>query len=133
MLKQVVNKVALHAAHSVVGGKLQGSRLNMKLGFALLKDRRIGVWPKFVSLAIGGAIAAGIVALEIPLEAILAIVLPGLGLALDYVADGMEAVVVPFLLASLLLPFIAPRRLVDQVMAERDSAVSPALPPQIPS
>ena len=129
MMKQILNQVGLRAAHAVVGGKLTGSRFNMKLGFALLKDRRIGVWPKLLSLAIGGAVAALIIALEIPLEGILALFLPGIGYAIDFVADGMEAVILPVLFGSLILPFVAPRQLVDEIMMERSTPVVTALPP----
>jgi hypothetical protein len=41
----------------------------------------------------------------------------------------LEAMILPFLFASLVLPFVAPRDLVDQVMAERSAGAAPALPP----
>ena len=129
MIKYLWNRVGRQAAHAVVGGQLHGSRLNMKLGFALLRDRRIGIWPKLFALALGGSAAAVLIALEIAPEWILAVILPGLGMALDFVADGMEAVLVPFLLAALVLPFVAPRDLVEQVIMERATAIGPALPP----
>jgi len=133
MNKLIWNQIGRHAAGAVVGGRLAGSRLNMKLGFALLRDRRIGVWPKLLSLAIGAAGAAVLIALEISPEAILAAILPGLGFALDFVADGMEVALVPFLLAALALPFVAPRPIVDEIMMERAVADVPALPPPVVS
>ena len=119
MIKFLWNRVGKQAAHAVIGGHLEGSRFNMKLGFALLRDRRVSFWPKLFALGLGGAVVALIIALEISPEALLAIALPGIGLALDFVTDGMEAVLVPFLFGALLLPFIAPRDLVSQVMIER--------------
>ncbi len=133
MMKQILNRVGVEAAHAVIGGKLAGSRLNMKLGFALLKDRRVGVWPKLLALGLGGAAAALLIGLEIPFEAILAVFLPGLGLALDYVTDGMEAVILPVLFGSLILPFVAPRQLVDEIMMERAAPAVTALPPSVTS
>ncbi len=133
MNKNILNHIGRHAAGAVVGGQLAGSRLNMKLGFALLKDRRIGIWPKLLALALGAAGAGLLIALEISPEAILAAILPGLGLALDFAADGMEAVLVPFLLAALILPFVVSRHLVDQIMMERGAANAPALPPAVVS
>ena len=65
MLKTLWNHVGARATHAVVGGQRQGSRLNMKLGIALFRDRRIGIWPKLIALAIGGALTALLVALEI--------------------------------------------------------------------
>jgi hypothetical protein len=128
MMNTIWKRAGVSAVHAVAGGHLRHSRLNMKLGFALLRDRRIGIWPKLLSLAIGGAGAALLIALEIAPESVLALILPGLGLALDFVADGLEAVTLPFLFASLVLPFVAPRGIVDEVMAERAAAVAPALP-----
>ena len=133
MMKQILNRVGVEAAHAVIGGKLAGSRLNMKLGFALLKDRRVGVWPKLLALGLGGAAAALLIGLEIPFEAILAVFLPGLGLALDYVTDGMEAVILPVLFGSLILPFVAPRQMVDEIMMERAAPAVTALPPSVTS
>jgi len=132
MMKQLWNRLGTHAAHAVVGGQLQGSRLNMKLGFALLRDRRVSFWPKLFAIGIGGAVAALLVALEISPETLLAFALPGLGLALDFATDGLEAVLVPFLMGALILPFMAPRDLVNRVMAERAGVVAgPVLAPPV--
>jgi len=129
MMKEVWGRLGRHAATTVVGGQLQGSRLNMKLGFALLRDRRVSFWPKLLALGVGGALAAMLIALEISPEWLLAVALPGLGMALDFVTDGMEAVIMPFLFGALILPFIAPRDLVNQVMMERAATVGPAITP----
>ena len=129
MVKFLLNQVGRHATHAVAAKHLQGSRLNMKLGFSLLRDRRIPVWPKLFALAIGGAIAALLITLEISPEAALAFLMPLFGLALDFLVDGLEVMVLPFLFAALALPFIAPRDLVDQIMMERAAGAVPALPP----
>jgi len=129
MMKQVWSRLGRHAATAVVSGQLQGSRLNMKLGLTLLRDRRVSFWPKLMSLGIGGGLAAALIALEISPEWLLASALPGLGMALDFVTDGMEAVILPFLFGALILPFIAPRDLVDHVIMERAGMIGPAEPP----
>jgi hypothetical protein len=129
MFKLLLNRVGRQAIHGVAAGHLQGSRLNIKLGFALLRDRRVSFWPKLLSLALGGGVAALLIALEISPEAALAIILPAIGFAVDFLTDGMEAIVLPLLFAALLLPFIAPRDIVDQVMAERAGTGVPSLPP----
>ena len=129
MLKPVISRLGVRAVHAVAGGHLQGSRLNLKLGLTLLRDRRVGIWIKLAALALGAAAAGALIALEFPLETILAVLLPGLGLGLDLIADGMEAIAVPLLLAGLALPFMAPRALVDQVMAERAAGAALPLPP----
>ena len=105
--------------HKTVAKHTQGSLLDIKLGFALLRDRRIPLGSKLIALAIGGALMAAFIALELPLEAVWAIVLPGLGLGLDGMLDGAEAVAGPVVFGSLLLPFLAPRPLVMQIRAER--------------
>ena len=128
MMRLLWSRIGTHAVRHAVSGHREGSRLNIKLGFALLSSRRVGIWPKMLALAVGAAVAAGVVALEIPVETILAVLLPGLGLAMDVAADGAEAVVVSVLVASLLLPFIAPRGLVDAIMAERASATVSSSP-----
>jgi hypothetical protein len=129
MVKSLLNRVGKRAALAVAGGHLQGGRLDVKLGFALFKDRRIPAWTKLAALALAGAITALLVTLEIPLESIFALILPVLGLTLDIVADGLEAVALPLLIGALLLPFVAPRSLVEQIMSERRSAPLPSIPP----
>ena len=57
--------------------------------------------------------------LEIPLEGVLAVLLPGVGAAGDIAVDGVEAVVVPVLVATLLMPYLAPPSIVQQLRAER--------------
>ena len=130
MLKILWNRVGRRAVHAVAAGELQGSRLNIKLGFALLRDRRISFWAKLASLALGVGMAGMLISLEISPEMILAAILPGLGLALDFVTDGLEAVIMPFLFGALLLPFIAPRALVEQIMMEREGVVPQPLAAQ---
>ena len=101
---------------------LQTPILDMKLGFALMRDRRIPLRSKVFSLFLGLAVTGLVEFLELPVEGILSTLLPILGLAGDAVLDGAELVAGPLLLANLLLPFLAPRSLVDQIRAERAAA-----------
>lgn len=128
MLKLLWNRVGRHAATAAVGGRFADGRFDIKLGFALLRDRRLAIWPKLLALAVGGALAALLIAFEISPEGILAVLLPGLGLALDFVTDGLEAVILPVLIGALVLPFVAPRNIVDTIMAERQGKSLPAVP-----
>lgn len=112
------------AAHAVVGGHLRGSRLNLKLGIALMRDNRITLGTKVFAFAIGAAVAAAVIALEIPYEALLSVVLPAVGLAIDAIGDGVEMVAIPLLAAALVLPFIAPRETVEMIMLERSAATA---------
>lgn len=105
------------ASHTRVGGLL-----DIRFGFALLRDRRVPLGVKLLALILGGALTALLVSMEIPLEGLLTLLLPFLALP-DFIVDGMETVLGPFVLCALLLPFLAPRPLVDQIRAERSGIV----------
>ena len=92
--------------------------MNAPLGYALLRDRRVSLRPKFVALGAGLVVLGVIQVLQLPLESVLAFVLPGVGAAGDVAVDGAEAVVVPVLVATLLMPHLAPRSIVDELRAE---------------
>ena len=97
--------------------------MNAPLGYALLRDRRVSLRPKFMALGAGLAVLGVIQVLQIPLESILAFVLPGVGAAGDVAVDGAEAVVVPVLVATLLMPHLAPRSIVEELRAEHATRV----------
>jgi len=130
MIKKFLwNKLGQKATHAMVGRHLQGSRLDIKLGFALFRDRRVPMGPKLLALALAGALTASLVMLELSPEAVLGILIP-FGFAIEAIADGMEVLVLPLVFAGLLLPFLAPRPLVDTLMAER-AAGAVSMPPAI--
>lgn len=130
MLKQIWNKYGSQMTQAAIANQAPGSRLNLKLGIALLRDRRVPIGSKLLSLGLGGGLLALLLALEIAPEGVLAALLPALGLAVDVIADGLEAIIVPFLFSGLMLPFLAPRPIVDEIMAERAAKDAPqALPP----
>jgi hypothetical protein len=56
--------------------------------------------------------------LQLPLEGVFAALLPFVGAAGDLTLDGAEAVIGPILIATLLLPHLAPADLVRQIRAE---------------
>jgi hypothetical protein len=97
--------------------------LDLKLGYLLLGDRRVPVRCKVAAFAIGlvGLALLGVV--EFPVEEIMAMAIPFLGIAGDLAFDGVEAFVVPVLFACLLLPYLAPSSVVDRVRRERDPVV----------
>jgi hypothetical protein len=96
--------------------------MNIQLGYALLRDRRVPLRPKIIALAIGAACFGLIEILQIPLESVFAAVLPILGIAGDVVLDGAEAVLGPVLVATILLPYLAPAPIVREIRAERARA-----------
>jgi hypothetical protein len=98
---------------------LQRPLLDMKLGFALMRDRRVPLRSKLVAALLGIAITGIVEFLEIPVEGILFTLLPILGAAGDIMVDGAELIAGPLLLANVLLPFVAPRDIVAQIRSER--------------
>jgi hypothetical protein len=93
--------------------------MDIQLGYALLRDRRVPIRPKLIALAIGAAVVGFTELLQIPLESLFAVILPIVGIAGDVVLDGVEAVFGPVLIATLLLPYLAPDLVVQQIRAER--------------
>jgi hypothetical protein len=94
--------------------------MNMTLGYALLRDRRVPVRTKLIALGIGAAGVGAIELLQLPVEGVFAALLPFIGAAGDLTLDGAEAIIGPLLIATLLLPHLAPAELVRQVRAETE-------------
>jgi hypothetical protein len=104
-------------AHKTVAKHIEGSAFDPKLGLALLRDRRVPLGSKLAALTIGAILVAGLVALELPFEAVLAALV--IGIVPEGIFDGLEVLVGPVLFGCLALPHIAPRELVQQIRLER--------------
>jgi hypothetical protein len=98
---------------------LQRPLLDVKLGFALMRDRRVLLRSKLFAALLGLAITGIVEFLELPVEWLLSMLLPILGAAGDFALDGAELIAGPLLLANVLLPFVAPRDIVAQIRSER--------------
>jgi hypothetical protein len=94
--------------------------MNMTLGYALLRDRRVPIRTKLIALGIGAAGVGAIELLQLPVEGVVAALLPLIGAAGDLALDGAEAVIGPVLIATLLLPHLAPADVVQQIRAETE-------------
>jgi hypothetical protein len=94
--------------------------MNMPLGYALLRDRRVPIRTKLIALGIGAATVGAIELLQLPIEGVVAMLLPFIGAAGDLALDGAEAVIGPVLIATLLLPYLASPDLVRQVRTETE-------------
>ena len=105
--------------------------LDVRLGFALMRDRRVPLRCKLTAVLIGLAVTGIVEFLEIPMEGVLSMLLPVLGAIGDIVVDGAEIIAGPLLLANVLLPFVAPRGIVDLVRAERSGSTAGAKGPII--
>ena len=93
--------------------------MNPRLGYALLRDRRVPIRAKLIALGIGAAVVGAIELLKIPFESVTAMLLPIVGITGDLAVDGAEAVIGPLVVATLVLPYLAPASLVQQIRAER--------------
>ena len=89
-----------------------------KLGFALLKDARLPIRLKAIAVLSGLLITVILELVELPFEAIFAGLLPMIGIPGDIAIDGIEVVAGPIIFACLILPFLAPRSLVEKIRSE---------------
>jgi hypothetical protein len=92
--------------------------MKMTLGYALLRDRRVPIRTKLIALGIGAAGVGAIELLQLPIEGVVAALLPFIGAAGDLALDGAEALIGSVFIATLLMPHLAPADLVRQVRAE---------------
>jgi hypothetical protein len=101
----------------------EGKPVDIKAGLDLLRDRRIPVAAKLLSLIAGIAFIALLEVLELPAEMLLNLLLPVIGLGITIAVDGLEYIVGSVLLAAALLPYIAPKEIVSRIRAERSGPV----------
>lgn len=120
MLPLLFRLLGHKAAHNTIAAHTKdGGFLDVKLGLALLRDRRVPLLTKLLALGLGAGLMAFLLDLEAPLELVMGLLLGPLGMGIDLVADGLEAIAGPFLISGLLLPHLAPKAVVEQVRLER--------------
>lgn len=107
------------AKRAFAGGRGRAPMIDIGLGFALLRDRRVPVQNKLTALGIGAAAIAVLLAVEAPVELLIAFLLNVPGIGLDLFIDGLEILAGPVLVASLVLPRIVPAHIVEWLRAER--------------
>lgn len=100
-------------------------RSHLRLGWALARDRRVPAGKKALALGVGTLMTALLIALEVPLEAVVAFFLPIVGDLIDFAIDGVEVLLLPILFASMTLPHLLPKHLVREI---RRSSSQPAAP-----
>jgi hypothetical protein len=105
--------------------------LDLKLGYALMKDRRVRLRSKAAALAIGLGALVLVGILELPVEGVVAALVPIVGLGGDVLLDGVEVIIGPLLAACLVLPYLAPSNVVAQIRRERAGLGSSAEGPVI--
>ena len=106
---------------AVARGGLQKA-FDWRLGVQLMRDNRVPARSKWLSIA-AGLLALGVLeVVELPVQAALWAFLPLIGFAADAAVDGIELLAVPFLVATIALPFLAPRDVVAQIRHQRAGA-----------
>ncbi len=108
--------------HAVTGGKRP--LIDIGLGLALLRDRRVPLARKALALLLGAAAVFALISLEVPVETILGILLNVPGVGLDMVVDGLEVIAGPILFGALFLIRVAPPAVVEQIKGERYSLLA---------
>jgi hypothetical protein len=92
--------------------------INVALGYTLLLDRRVSIRTKLIALGLGAVVIGAIELIQLPVEGVIAALLPFIGATGDFALDGAEAVIGPVLIAALLLPRLVPPSLVQEIRAE---------------
>lgn len=111
-----------YATRQYVG---ENKKVDVRLGVALLKDSRVALKSKLMSLGLGIVAILLLDTLEFPLEMLIATLLPFVGLGINLVGDGIEFLVGSLLIAAAALPHLAPKPLVERIRAERNPALVP--------
>ena len=106
-----VNQVSVHVAENTRTARLG----RFRLGFALLKNGTVPFSAKLFALAIGALGTLSLVALEVPLEGVVATLLPFVGMVTDLAIDGTEVLILPVVFAILLMPSLSPKPIVQRV------------------
>lgn len=78
--------------------------IDVRLGYRLLRDRNVAPMIKCKALGFGFAITVLLQVAELPIESVVALLLPGFGLGFDAFFTGFEILVLPFLIAAALMP-----------------------------
>lgn len=90
-----------HALH-LVGHRL-GIQEKVATGFRTFGNKRVSVGKKAFAISVGIALTALIIGLELPIELLASIFMPGLGEIASLLVDGLEILFLPVALASLIL------------------------------
>lgn len=98
-------RLGRYVAHRTVG-----RFFDVREGWRLMRSREVSWWLKLIALAIGVAVCGVMLYFEAPLEAVVAVLMPGVGGIIDLAIDGAEVVMLPMLVACAILPLIARNR-----------------------
>lgn len=126
MIRNIASAIGRRFVRQTVASaapKVSGGAIDPKFGLRLLRDNRVPIKSKITALALGLGALFLLEILELPLQVVMSLLLPLVGVAADFAMDGIELLTVPMLVASLTLQWIAPREIVEQIRAEGDGRV----------
>jgi hypothetical protein len=115
----VTNRIVKSVAGKAIAKHGVGRFVDFGLGLALMRDARVPMRAKAMAMGVGIASMTALVALEVPLEGMLAMLLPLLGPAVDLAIDGAEETIGSLLVATLVIQKLAPKDVVEQIREER--------------
>lgn len=99
--------------------------VDLKLGYRLMLDRRVPMRCKLLAMGFAVALTGILEFLELPIEGMVAGLIPVIGLAGDIAVDGIELVAGPLLFACMLLPWLTPSSIASQVRGESNGSAKP--------
>ncbi|MEA2552160.1 MAG: hypothetical protein QOJ65_336 [Fimbriimonadaceae bacterium] len=82
----------------------RGGVLDSRSGLDLFRDPRVPVSAKVAAVVLGIAITLLLQVIEAPIELLLVVLLPGFGLGLDLLLNGLEILMLPIVISCLILP-----------------------------
>src|SRR5687768_5479053 len=120
MAKWLLRLIGLRMARRAFqGGRERAPMIDIGLGFALLRDARVPARAKLSAFGIGFVLLMVLQVLELPVELLIAALFNVAGIAFNIAYNGLELVAGPVVMASMLMPRMAPAHVVAQVRAER--------------
>ena len=131
MTKTILTKIAGRAAGQAARQHTgDGAFFDPRGGWTLLKDRKIPASTKLLALGLGVGLTFALTAVEVPLEMLLGLFLPFVGVGVDILIDGAEMIIAPVLFAALLMPHLV-RRMQAQapIRVSETAETSCPLPP----
>ncbi len=119
MIQPILRLLGGHLLQRAVAqGGLQKA-FDWRLGLQLMRDARVPTGCKVQAGLLGLLALVALEVLELPIQAAMWAFLPIIGFAADAAIDGVELLAVPFLVATISLPFLAPRDIVDGIRKGR--------------
>jgi hypothetical protein len=105
-LNPALKQEAMPSPIHLIGHHAARRFLNFRLGWQLMRDPRVQVGKKAAALMAGLLITLTLLVCEVPLEGLLGLIAPIVGLGADLMIDGAEIVLFPLLISLAILPYL---------------------------